>query len=73
MAKCRVIFRRDSDGPAAILMWQGRPLNAINFPRGHRVSVSEARRAKARLMRGCLVDVHQALEHERVHAVRRRA
>lgn len=55
MAKrtCRVVFRRDTHGPAAILMYKGNALNVMNYPRGYRLSVAEARKAKAQLMRGC--------------------
>lgn len=55
MAKraCRVVFRRDTHGPAAILMYKGNALNVMNYPRGHRISIAEARHAKAALLRGC--------------------
>ncbi len=64
-AKCTVKFKHDRVGPTAILLWAGRSLNAINFPRGHRVTVSEARRAKSKLMAGCAELVRDAKRRAR--------
>lgn len=64
-AKCKVVFRRDNVGPYAGLVWNGHTLNVINFPRGHRVTVSEARRAKSRLMPGCAELVRDYKRHKR--------
>lgn len=64
-AKCKVVFRRSGVGPAAILLWNGRSLNAINYPRGARITVTEARRAKAKLMAGCAELVRDYRRHAR--------
>jgi len=52
-ASCTVRFKHGGAGPSAVLMWRGRSLNYIAFPKGQRVTVAAARRAKAQLMRGC--------------------
>lgn len=63
--RCKVVFRRSGVGPEAILMWNGHSLNAINYPRGARITVAGARRAKATLMRGCAELVRDYRKHAR--------
>lgn len=52
-AKCTVKFQRSPHGVAAVLMHRGASLNHLNYPRGHKVTLKEARRAKRILMAGC--------------------
>jgi len=53
MAKCTVKFQRSPHGTAAVLMHRGASLNAYNYPRGHKLTLKEARRAKRSLLAQC--------------------
>lgn len=63
-AKCMVKFRKNDQGPWAELVWSGRVLNAINFPRGRSVTTSTARAARNRLMAGCAELVRDYKRHQ---------
>lgn len=52
-AKCTVKFQRSPHGTAAVLMHKGASLNYMSYPRGHKLTAAEARRAKRILMAGC--------------------
>jgi len=52
-SSCTVRFQRSPHGPAAVLMWNGRAINSVNYPKHHKITVSEARRARRMLMVGC--------------------
>jgi hypothetical protein len=51
--KCTVVFTVSSRGPNAVLMWKGRSLNAMNYPRGHVITAQEKAVARKRLLKGC--------------------
>lgn len=51
--KCTVKFQRSPHGTAAVLMHRGASLNTMNYPRGHKVTLKEARRAKRSLLAQC--------------------
>lgn len=56
-AKCKVTFHTGerSGGPYALLIRKrdGAVLNAMNYPRGHRFTKAERKRASTMLMAGC--------------------
>ena len=52
-AKCKVIFQRGRGAVAAVLTYKGKSLNYLQFPKGYKPSMTEARHAKKALMAGC--------------------
>lgn len=57
---CTVVFTTTSRGPDAVLLWKGRSLNAMNYPKGHVITASEKRVARKRLLRGCAEMIRDA-------------
>lgn len=53
MAKCTVKFQRSTAGTAAVLMHRGASLNYWSYPRGHKLTLKEARRARRSLLAQC--------------------
>jgi hypothetical protein len=41
--QCTVRFQRSPHGPAAVLLWRGRSLNYLNYPKHHKLTLAEAR------------------------------
>jgi hypothetical protein len=64
-AKCKVVFQRGRGAVAAVLMYKGKSLNYLQFPRGYKPSMTEARHAKKALMAGCNELARDQQRHER--------
>jgi hypothetical protein len=50
---CHVTFQESRLGPSAVLLYRGRSINVVNYPRGTVLDARKRAKARRKLMRGC--------------------